>query len=436
MTSELTERILEITPQRTLAALAERESEFESPMAMKMTALALSASFRQAADNTMDDYWGDKPSDLATMDGREVIIGSGYHAAVYAAIRVRAGFPKPLVLERSNRAGGQFAATGAPTFYLNSRNRPGRGGVAGDRGASLNYLPGAPIQPANFSMSEYQTNADMAFAIRLTLAECANVITGVDVEGVAGEFESPRLLTSMGSIYPKRIIDARGLGDPSYASKPESGIYNFPDFMRLMTEPFPLQRVRRVAVLGGGDSAKCAVEALIGVGPQSSMTIPVLDRVDRIDWYAEKLPTDCEGWRNRVRGRYQAIGPSLRPDRFGDRLINVITRKGSPIGLPGGGTIINGRTYDMTITCTGSDEQGIDGLDLGTLYYPTDGPAINAIARQSRQFENAFRVGPHARIPFSDDEITSGIADIPANQVSMFRTGPKTATLAATLPGV
>jgi hypothetical protein len=30
-----------------------------------------------------------------------------------------------------------------PTFYLNSRNRAGSAGLAGDQRASLNYLPGA-----------------------------------------------------------------------------------------------------------------------------------------------------------------------------------------------------------------------------------------------------------------------------------------------------
>ncbi|HZN77948.1 MAG TPA: hypothetical protein VFC00_40575 [Micromonosporaceae bacterium] len=46
----------------------------------------------------------------------------------------------------------------------------------------------------------------------------------------------------------------------------------------------------------------------------------------------------------------------------------------------------------------------------------------------------AFRVGPHARLPFAPQEYEDGVADIPGNAVSMFRTGSKTAALAATLP--
>jgi hypothetical protein len=48
----------------------------------------------------------------------------------------------------------------------------------------------------------------------------------------------------------------------------------------------------------------------------------------------------------------------------------------------------------------------------------------------------AFRVGPHARLPFSRLEQDDGIAEIGQNQVAMFRTAPKTAALAATLPAL
>jgi hypothetical protein len=45
-----------------------------------------------------------------------------------------------------------------------------------------------------------------------------------------------------------------------------------------------------------------------------------------------------------------------------------------------------------------------------------------------------YRVGPHARLPFTARERADGVADIAANTVSMFRTATKTAALAATLP--
>jgi hypothetical protein len=110
MTSELTEQIIATVPVRTMQLLSERAKAFNSEVEMKLTAVALSAPYRQLADDTMDRFWStdDRFAGLlANAEDREVIIGAGYHAAVYAATRVRAGFPKPLVLERSNRVGAR-----------------------------------------------------------------------------------------------------------------------------------------------------------------------------------------------------------------------------------------------------------------------------------------------------------------------------------------
>src|SRR5262249_3080466 len=139
-----------------------------------------------------------------------------FHAAVYAAIRVLCGYPRPLVLERDARAGGAFAMTTRPTFYLNSRNRAGSAGLAGDQGASLNYLPGAPIQAANVSMAEYQTNTDMAFVIRLALAQFADVVTNANVLSVSRDGAGVEIeIADRDPLPAGRVIDARGLGDPN-----------------------------------------------------------------------------------------------------------------------------------------------------------------------------------------------------------------------------
>jgi hypothetical protein len=137
------------TAAEGMTAMKQRECEFASPLAAKLTGIALDPNGRSYADQFLDTYWADERQQADTLnsagDDREVIIGSGFHAAVYAATRVLSGFPRPLVLERSTRVGGTFAMTARPTFYLNSRNRPGNAGLAGDQGTSLNYLPGASI---------------------------------------------------------------------------------------------------------------------------------------------------------------------------------------------------------------------------------------------------------------------------------------------------
>jgi len=425
-----------------MQAMMQRESEFPNPLAAKLTGIALDPYGREFADQVLDAYWADqtrRQNTLRSADiGREVIIGSGVHAATYAAIRVLSGFGKPLVLERNERVGGTFAMTTRPTFYLNSRNRAGNPGLAGDAGASLNYLPGAPIQAANVSMLEYQTNTDLAFVIRLALAQFADVVTGANVvsvvrdgtgrDGTGVEIE----IEGRDPISAGRIIDARGLGDPSNEDIANgSTILTFPQLMARMAGMWPLRGVRRVAVVGGGDSGRCAVESFLGIAPQPFMAAAVLDRVERIDWYAETLPTSCQAWQESVRGRYQAIGRYLRPDRFGVQRLNVLNRQARPVALPGAG-LIDGRTYDLVVLCTGNRETDIDGLAFGSFdeYLTPDG---SVVARQHYNLP-AFRVGPHARLLFTGRERADGIADIAANAVSIFRTASKTAALAATLP--
>lgn len=278
-----------------MRAMMQRETELAGPLAARLTGIALDPNGREFADQVLDTYWSDERRGQdalrsASADG-EVIIGSGVHAAVYAAVRVLSGYPKPLVLERNERVGGTFAMTERPTFYLNSRNRAGNPGLAGDQGASLNYLPGAPIQAADVSMAEYQTNTDLAFVIRLALAQFADVVTNAKVLSVARDETGVEIdIEDRGPLYAGRVIDARGLGDPVDQDVANgTTILTFGQFMRRMGGIWPLRGLRRVAVIGGGDSAKCAVESLLGIAPQPFMAAAALDRLERIGLY----PLNC-----------------------------------------------------------------------------------------------------------------------------------------------
>ncbi|MDG4795409.1 hypothetical protein [Micromonospora sp. WMMD1082] len=419
-----------------MRAIMQRQSEFPSTTQAQLTGIALDPYGRESADQFLDTYWSDeqRQHDIARASSteREVVIGSGFHAATYAAVRVLSGYPKPLVLERHQRVGGTFALTARPTFWLNSRNRAGGAGTAGDQGASLNYLPGAPIQAADLSMIEYQPNTDMAFVIRLALAQYADVLTNANVSSVGAAGTGATIeIDGRAPLLAGRVIDARGVGDPKPDGANGTTILTFGQFMQRMAGMWPLRGLRRVAVVGGGDSAKCAVESLLGLAPPPFMASAALDQVDRIDWYAEDLPTTCEQWQTDMRGRYQGAGRYLRPDRRGVQRLTVLSRRVRPIALPAAG-LIDGRTYDLVIVCTGNRETPIDGLELASFddYRTPDG---NAIARTHDTLP-AFRVGPHARLPFTATERADGVADIAPNAVSMFRTAPKTAALAATLP--
>jgi hypothetical protein len=421
-----------------MQAAMQRATDFPSLTQAQLTGIALDPAGRAVADQVLDTFWADpaRQDELLTGAGgtREVIVGSGFHAATYAAIRVLSGFGKPLVLERGDRVGGTFAMTGRPTFFLNSRNRPGGAGLAGDQGSSLNVLPGAPIQAANVSMAEYQTNTDLAFVIRLALAQFADVVPQADVTAVSGDDRALGIeIRDRAPLAAGRLIDARGVGDPLDRTVANgTSVLTFVQFMQRMAGPWPLRGLRRVAVVGGGDSGKCAVESLLGIAPPPVMAAAALDHVERVDWYCQTLPDTCELWQEQVRGRYQAIGRYLRPDRFGVRRLTVLDRRARPVPLPGA-VLIDGRTYDLVILCTGNREVEIDGLaERSFSIYST--PDDVQVARQHR-LRPVFRVGPHAQLPFTGDDYANGIADIPANAVSVFRTATKTAALAASLPG-
>src|SRR6266540_1512463 len=72
-----------------MRAITRRESEFPNPLAAKLTGVALDPTARTYADEVLDAYWSDESSQQDTLDTssstREGIVGSGFHAASYAA---------------------------------------------------------------------------------------------------------------------------------------------------------------------------------------------------------------------------------------------------------------------------------------------------------------------------------------------------------------
>lgn len=416
-----------------METMAEREAEFNSPLEATLTGIALDPLARGVAKQYLDEYWsnvdvrrtlGSHPTD------GEIIIGSGFHAAVYAATRVRMGFPKPLVLEADSRVGGTFARAGRPTFYLNSRNRPGGPGIAGDINSSLNHLPGGIVQATNVSMAEYPTDDDMAFVVRATLAQYATVVPGVTVTDIDSDEDGNALeVAGYGqTLFGGRIISARGLGNSSTpdGERPSPYLMSFNEFRQHLANPWPMRGLLRVAVVGDGDSAKCAVEAFLGQGPLPYMACSALDYVERIDWYGPGLPIDCSDWARSQRGRYQAIGRHLRADQFGVSRLNVFNNNAYPVALSDS-AVIDGRSYDLVVRCIGNDRTPLGPFGLAS--YITGGQQVALY-----NGNGLFVVGPNADLPFAASERERYVLATENNRASMFRLGTKTAMLAATLP--
>ena len=440
-----------------IRACTARERDFASTQEMLLAGIAMIPEAREMVSDAITRNWAKNAATFnaeaiakkSDFRDREFIVGGGFHAAVYAANRVRTGFRRPIVLEQNpaGKAGGAFAMSLNPVFRLNSRSRPGTAGLP-DQDKALNFLPGGLLQPAMISSEEYPTNADMAWLIRLTLAQYAVVYPGVsvtEIRGEGGNNESATLATSSGDITVGRVVDARGIGTENQLGTADGErVLTFSQLMTRMGGMFPLRGIRQVAVIGGpdgngngGDSGKCAVESMLGIAPGHTSAIG-LDYIDRADWYTELgNGQTCDDFRQSQRGRYIRIAQYLDGNVSNPSTrLRVIGQRGYKTPMPDG-VLVNDRTYDMAVLCTGSTRADLNPQGLS--FFAVRGPGVTnrgtVLATRAAPFPY-YRIGPCADIPFSDTEIQSGITDIPANKVAIFRLAPRTAALAGMLPGV
>lgn len=422
-----------------LTACNDRRADFASDAEMELTGIAMVPEARQLMNDELTGYWRRQRLSLPDLEGREVIIGAGFAAGVYAAIRVRAGFPRPVVLERGSaeQVGGAFAMSLAPVFRLNSRSRPGGVGLP-DQDMALNYLPGALVQPSMLSSEEYLTNADMAWVIRLTLAQFADVYPVTDVTRlIPGSDTSMILETSNGSVQASRVLDARGTGNERGIPQADGErILTFSQMMARMGGTFPLRGARQVAVIGAGNAGLCAAESLLGIAPGNSSAIG-LDYVQRVDLYTSGTidGRTCDSFRDNSRGRYIRLAQYLAGNVSNptDRL-RIMDASGYVTPLGDGSVLVNDRVYDLAVLCTGSTLPGLgDDLSYFSVRRRDSDGRGTMLARQASPFES-YRIGVAADLPFSDSEVTAGVSSPPANKVAMFRLAPRIAALAAMLP--
>jgi hypothetical protein len=297
------------------------------------------------------------------------------------------------------------------------------------------------MQPADIGASEYQTNSDLGLVIRCALAFSATVRTGVEVETIetTGNTGAPIVRLSDGrSIRAGRVIVSTGLGeergvDERGAVRPNgSTILGYRDLMaRLDRETFPLRGLGRVAVIGSGDGARTAIEALTGIGPSAGRsTITSLDYVERLDWYGSGSATRDE-YLGCNRTRYARIGAllprSIATENGRDENARVIPRPRARTLTPGYlSTEVDGRRYETVILATGYRRRSILG-EIETEAYRPNGILLARIG--SGADDRIVRIGADARIPFEgseDDRISE-------NAVGLYRLAPRTATLASLL---
>jgi hypothetical protein len=419
-----------------------RADDFPSPLVAFLSGVGVHAQSRAHVDKLVASMWNQKWRVDRESALPEMVIGSGPNALIYAAIRAAKG-QRVVIVERNKRAGGAFACSNKPSFWLNSRNRPGTLGLPGE-GMGLNYLFGCMLQPSMIGGGEFQTNADLAWVIRMNLLMLPNVEvhTGVEVTQLQffGRGATARFRVTMKgnigdtkTIRVSRIVFATGLGDANtfYKDDKPKRMLDFAEFMAKMDDPFPLQGMRRVAVIGGGDSAKTVIEALIGQGPSHGMSVAEIDTPDQIDWFGAAYNNQLE-WCNNNRGRYSRIGKFLG---------NKITVRPRTDYFPTSGyecAYVGARTYDWVINCTGFTESSLvkQNGDLPDVMIGSRAVA-RRVAVSGYNDDEVYRIGPAAKLPYSAVETiygTTGMSRIPENVASLFRYAPLTAAFADNLP--
>lgn len=415
------------------------------PLRALMAGLAMDKVGRPLFEDALDSYA--RAYEVLPAEWPEVIVGGGAHAAIWAATKNRGGFPngaKPLVLERFERFGGAFAVTQRPSFFLNSRNRPGPLGAVGTRDA-LNVIPGALMQPSDMSGSEYQSSADLGLVVRCTLALNA-VIRKAEVQEIARQGDRLVVITDRGTVRANRVVLATGLGRSlkfTGSLFDKERVLSFGMFMkRFDTSMFPLRGLGRVAVVGGGDSGRTVVEALAGYGPYLGGSVASLDYVPRIDWYGVGVDMTKERWIECNRTRYKPLA-ALFPNQAGTvqnaRVTGLNTARGlfrTPYGVQ-----IDGRSYDTAILCMGSrrtlngrrmaiDESLVlSGYRAGSVDDEPEKGALLGLVSDDKEF---VVIGPAADLPF--ETVADAEPRIEANKVALFRLAPRTVTLATMLP--
>jgi hypothetical protein len=379
-----------------------------------------------------------KNAGMASATKAEVVIGGGYHAAVYCAVRHAMGGEPPLVIEENDAPGGNsFGCTLKPSFWANSRNRAGDANVPGEDGG-LNTIPGALVQPSMLSSAEFQSNADIAFCIRLALAMYGKVAVGkraVAANQTNGDI-GPSARTTItvegderrADIRARRLIVATGPGKERKPGNANEHVLTFTEFMQRMTRRFPLEGIRRVAVIGSGDGGKCAIEALFGMGPAEHWSVAHLDQIERCDWYCQ-LPNTCEAFRDTTRTRYKRISallPNQNRGVNGRSRLNIITSNSSAVGTTYGAATVDGRRYDLVVYCGGYEP--IRGGNRGAIVVGGRAVAV----RTAFSGAQTYAVGPAAGLDWDETDAGKPWQALNENKIAMWRLGPFTAALAAT----
>lgn len=372
-----------------------------------------------------------------------LVIGSGPNAAAFVS-SLQAENPDQdiLVLDRG-RLGGQFASYGnEEIFDLNSRTRPSNwtaSEVAGEAG-NINPLGyNAVLQLPDITGKQYAGQNDIADAVRTNIILSSNVGVGIEVQAVSQDEVTGKITVFVRTIEnpdktyeinPSSVVLATGLGahkqfdveQALHEVNEESGFAPYmtsADFMKTLGtkkargELFPLKGMKKVAVIGAGDSGKIVLEQLLG---QSSVDIGPAQagRVESVVWFGSDAESK-QAYLQSSRARYAKIGAEINARGYSTVNQRVFTSsakvRASDINRFGDKASIIGNTFDLVIDARGYDN---------AVYDLVDSPAFNDVANflpnGRRLGQDIYVIGPAAELTF----MQTRLAGIPENSASLF----------------
>lgn len=262
-----------------------------------------------------------------------VIVGSGPHGALAATeIREKTPNAKILIIDKSPRLGGQFRQYGdQPAFFMNSRVRRASRAISpiprtpGDINPMGDF---APLQLSDVVRRIYADNTQIGDITAINAFLSANsTLIGTEVREIKRRTEDDVkevvVENSIGTftLNAKYVIEATGVSQKSSINNKETRATHVSDPSYWQTadiyqlfgstkeegenalEPFD---GKRVALIGGGDSALTTLEAMLGVLPEGSYGMYGPGRLSpkNIVWLGAPAKTAAE-IDNCLRSRYK-----------------------------------------------------------------------------------------------------------------------------------
>jgi len=340
-----------------------------------------------------------------------LVVGTGPQSQIFNAELQQElpDFSVPaLTVEKEQHMGGTFRTGEGMNFLLNSRTRPQtderpRPGTK----ANINDLRPGILTPGDTTNQAYIDTQDLGRTVSTNHTFSSTVCLGMEVESYA---PNPAQESGQKGALSVVLVDKtngertlvrtdnlailNGLGEDSVkdfgkddeetrqlvaeeqeklARGERSRFMSFEQFSRLMNDPevpFPLQGVKRVAVIGARYSGNVAVGTLLGYEPRGDKSTTQLDFTEEIVWFGQQARS-TEDFVRTNRLRYAQLGLDFsRPGRFSrirpnfDRAEGIFVdyNDGEKLGIRTSGFNGDELGFDLVIYAGGYERDNEDSV--------------------------------------------------------------------------